>query len=62
MGGWRCPEDDAEPGGGIIDFVGTWSSFAGFKSGYIFVNTIERGAFVLKMQDSAKKQEGYGKV
>lgn len=42
------PEDDAEPNGGIIDFVGTWSSYAYFKSGYIFINTIERGGFVVK--------------
>lgn len=42
------PEDDAEPNGGVIDFVGTWSSYAYFKSGYIFVNTIERGGFVVK--------------
>jgi choice-of-anchor B domain-containing protein len=41
------PEDDAV--GGIVEFVGTWSSYAYFKSGYIFVNTIERGAFVLRM-------------
>jgi choice-of-anchor B domain-containing protein len=44
------PEDDALPNGGIVDFVGTWSSYAYFKSGYIFVNTIERGGFVLKRQ------------
>ncbi|KAH7049178.1 hypothetical protein B0J12DRAFT_574275 [Macrophomina phaseolina] len=45
------PEDDALPEGGILEFVGSWSSYAYFKSGYYFVNTIERGAFVLK--DSA---------
>ncbi|KAF1810961.1 hypothetical protein P152DRAFT_483300 [Eremomyces bilateralis CBS 781.70] len=44
------PEDDSTPGGGVIDFVGTWGSYAYFKSGYIFVNTIERGGFVLKLQ------------
>ena len=43
------PEDDHEPNGGSIDFSGTWSSYAYFKSGFIVVNTIERGAFVLKM-------------
>jgi choice-of-anchor B domain-containing protein len=42
------PEDDAKPGGGITSFVGSWSSYAYFKSGYIFVNTIERGGYVLK--------------
>ena len=43
------PEDDALPGGGQVEFLGTWSSYAYFKSGYIFVNSIERGAFVVKM-------------
>ncbi|KAK3984426.1 hypothetical protein QBC44DRAFT_277310 [Cladorrhinum sp. PSN332] len=42
------PEDDNEPNGGVIDFVGSWSHYPFFKSGYILVNTIERGAFVLK--------------
>ena len=42
------PEDDNEPNGGVIDFVGSWSSYAYFKSGFIFVNTIERGGFVVK--------------
>ena len=45
------PEDDARTNGGIIDFVGSWSSYAFFKSGYIFVNTIERGGFVVKRTD-----------
>jgi choice-of-anchor B domain-containing protein len=48
------PEDDNQPGGGIVDFVGTWSSYALFKSGFIYVNTMERGGFVLKMQAGAK--------
>ncbi|KAG9231338.1 hypothetical protein BJ875DRAFT_444182 [Amylocarpus encephaloides] len=43
------PEDDTAPGGGLVHFVGTWSSYAYFKSGYIFINTIERGAFLVKM-------------
>ncbi|KAF2010234.1 hypothetical protein BU24DRAFT_437022 [Aaosphaeria arxii CBS 175.79] len=42
------PEDDNQPGGGVVDFVGTWSSYALFESGYILVNTMERGAFILK--------------
>jgi len=46
------PEDDNEPNGGVIDFAGTWSSYAMFKSGFIFVNTIERGGFVVKVQDN----------
>ncbi|KAF2738949.1 hypothetical protein EJ04DRAFT_573394 [Polyplosphaeria fusca] len=48
------PDDDGEPQGGIVDFVGTWSSYALFKSGYIFVNTMERGGFVLKLKKSAQ--------
>lgn len=47
------PEDDNATGGGKVDFVGTWSSYALFKSGYILVNTMERGAFVLKLQAGA---------
>lgn len=43
------PEDDAEEKGGIVEFVGSWSSYGLFKSGYIFVNSIERGGFVVKM-------------
>lgn len=41
------PEDDAE--GGIVEFVGTWSHYAGYPSGHILVNTIERGAFIVKI-------------
>lgn len=47
------PEDDSQPGGGLVEFVGSWSSYALFPSGYIFINTIERGGFVVKMQDGA---------
>lgn len=42
------PEDDNKPNKGSLDFVGTWASYALFESGYIVVNTIERGAFVVK--------------
>lgn len=42
------PEDDNEPNGGVLDYVGSWSSYAFFKSGWIVVNTIERGVFVVK--------------
>ena len=52
------PEDDNEPNGGVIDFVGTWSHYAGFASGYIFVNTIERGGFVVKMNQFEKRGRG----
>ncbi|RXG43895.1 hypothetical protein VDGE_30492 [Verticillium dahliae] len=43
------PEDDDAPGGGVPAFSGSWSSYAYFKSGYIFVNTIERGGYLVKM-------------
>ncbi|GLB42071.1 hypothetical protein LshimejAT787_1100860 [Lyophyllum shimeji] len=42
------PEDDDLEGGGIIDFAGSWSSYGMFKSGWILINTIERGAFVVR--------------
>lgn len=42
------PEDDEVAGGGIVDFVGTWGHYPFFASGYIVINTIERGAFVVK--------------
>jgi len=51
------PEDDATDG--LVDFVGTWSHYAGFPSGYIMINTIERGVFIVKMNKFGKK--GYGK-
>ncbi|RPB11436.1 hypothetical protein P167DRAFT_524214 [Morchella conica CCBAS932] len=44
------PEDDAI--GGLVDFVGTWSSYGLFESGWIVINTIERGVFVVRMQDN----------
>ncbi|KAK8868445.1 hypothetical protein PGQ11_007023 [Apiospora arundinis] len=43
------PEDDNQPGGGSIEFSGSWSSYAYFKSGFIFINTIERGGYLVKM-------------
>lgn len=51
------PEDDNTDG--LVDFVGTWSHYAGFPSGYIMINTIERGVFVVKMNKFGKK--GHGK-
>lgn len=44
------PNDDEFEGGGTVAFVGTWSSFAGYPSGFILINTIERGAWVVKVQ------------
>lgn len=52
------PEDDHLPSGGIVDFVGTWSHFAGFPSGNRSVNTMERGAFVVKMSGFEKSVRG----
>ncbi|KAF2680729.1 hypothetical protein K458DRAFT_392404 [Lentithecium fluviatile CBS 122367] len=43
------PEDDEMEGGGTVAFLGSWSSYANFKSEFIFVHTIERGSFVVKM-------------
>ncbi|KAL8364938.1 hypothetical protein RB595_003973 [Gaeumannomyces hyphopodioides] len=42
------PEDDNLPGGGIVEFVGSWSSWGWFPSGFHVVNTIERGVFLVK--------------
>jgi choice-of-anchor B domain-containing protein len=44
------PEDDELEGHGQVAFTGSWSSYAGFKSGFIMVHTIERGTFVVKMK------------
>ncbi|KAJ7062259.1 hypothetical protein C8F01DRAFT_1137028, partial [Mycena amicta] len=41
------PEDDAI--GGEAAFGGAWSSYPYFESGYILVNTLERGLFVVKL-------------
>lgn len=40
------PEDDDV--GGVIEFLGTWSVYPYFPSGYIILNSIERGIFSLK--------------
>ncbi len=44
------PEDDAV--GGVVEFVGTWSVYPYFPSGYILLNSIERGLFSLKYTGS----------
>ncbi|RYP26056.1 hypothetical protein DL768_011866 [Monosporascus sp. mg162] len=46
------PEDDDVEGGGSIEFSGTWSHYPYFKSGYIVINTIERGAYVVKRSEA----------
>jgi choice-of-anchor B domain-containing protein len=50
------PEDDNLPGGGSVDFVGTWSSYGLFKSGFITINTMERGVFVVKLKEGARSK------
>ncbi|KAF2744808.1 hypothetical protein M011DRAFT_496066 [Sporormia fimetaria CBS 119925] len=53
------PEDDNNEGGGIAIWdAGTWSHYP-FASGFIVINTIDRGAFVVKM--SKFRGRGFGK-
>ncbi|KAK6353135.1 hypothetical protein TWF696_005125 [Orbilia brochopaga] len=52
------PEDDDEPEGGSLDFVGSWSSYAMLPSGFILINTIERGPFIVKLQKQAIRARG----
>jgi len=47
------PEDDELPGNGAVVFTGSWSSYSEFKSGFIYVNTIERGSFIIKATDKS---------
>ncbi|KAK4152180.1 hypothetical protein C8A00DRAFT_35149 [Chaetomidium leptoderma] len=47
VGFFDChPEDDDV--NGVVAFLGTWSVYPYFKSGYILLNSIERGIFSLK--------------
>lgn len=46
-------------GGGIVEFVGTWSHFL-FPSGFIMVNIIERGAFIVKIAEGKGSTSGPG--
>ncbi|KAK3293041.1 uncharacterized protein B0H64DRAFT_204892 [Chaetomium fimeti] len=47
VGFFDChPEDDDV--NGVVEFLGTWSVYPYFKSGYILLNSIERGIFSLK--------------
>jgi len=41
------PEDDSV--GGVVEFGGTWSVYPYFESGYLLLNSMERGLFVLKV-------------
>ncbi|PGH13880.1 hypothetical protein AJ80_06149 [Polytolypa hystricis UAMH7299] len=40
------PEDDEV--GGVVDFLGSWSVYPFFPSGYLLLNSIERGIYSLK--------------
>lgn len=42
------PEDDDAPGGGEVTFNGAWSVYPYLPSGYLLVNSIERGIYSLK--------------
>ena len=39
------PEDDAE---NVVDFFGSWSNYPYFPSGYVLINSIERGVYSVK--------------
>lgn len=52
------PEDDHNENGGTMDYVGTWSHYAGYPSGHIMVSTIERGVFIVKMNQFEKRGRG----
>ncbi|WPB01960.1 uncharacterized protein RHO25_006593 [Cercospora beticola] len=52
------PQDDSLPGGGLPDWTyGTWSHYS-FPSGWIVINTIDRGPFVVKLNNFRKR--GFG--
>ncbi|KAH7374748.1 hypothetical protein B0T11DRAFT_308627 [Plectosphaerella cucumerina] len=42
------PEDDGLQAGQNPTFVGSWSSYAEFPSGFVWINTIERGGYLVK--------------
>ncbi|KAH7374576.1 hypothetical protein B0T11DRAFT_344259, partial [Plectosphaerella cucumerina] len=48
------PTDDSEFGGGIPAFSGSWASYAEFKSGYVFINSFERGGYLVKVTGRPK--------
>ncbi|KAK4225365.1 hypothetical protein QBC38DRAFT_483093 [Podospora fimiseda] len=47
------PEDDHLPGGGNVTFTGSWSHYPFLPSGFIVINTMDRGAFVVKKSKGA---------
>jgi choice-of-anchor B domain-containing protein len=52
------PEDDASP---EAEFYGAWSVYPYFKSGYVLLNSIERGIFSLKPTFQKPGKPGQGK-
>lgn len=55
VGYFDCrPEDDEV--GGVVEFTGSWSTFPYFNSGYILLNSIERGIYSLKYTGPAAGQ------
>lgn len=55
------PGDDAQPGGGdALWDAGTWSHWTFPGSGYTVINTIDRGAFVVKPKWGRGKGKYYG--
>jgi hypothetical protein len=48
------PNDDSEFGGGAPRFSGSWASYAEFKSGYVFINSFERGGYLVKVTGRPK--------
>ncbi|KAL7771767.1 hypothetical protein CFE70_001717 [Pyrenophora teres f. teres 0-1] len=55
------PTDDVKPGGGdALWNGGTWSAYT-FDSGYVVVNTIDRGVFVVKQSDVKGLKKGKGR-
>lgn len=56
------PPDDVKPGGGdALWNGGTWSAYTFLGSGYVVVNTIDRGVFVVKQQGGRGKGKYWGK-
>ncbi|EEP81366.1 conserved hypothetical protein [Uncinocarpus reesii 1704] len=51
------PEDDEQ--NGEVEFFGSWSVYPYFRSGYILLNSIERGIYSLKY--TGPKRKYYGK-
>lgn len=56
------PPDDSKPGAGdALWDGGTWSAFTFEKSGFVVVNTIDRGVFVVRQTGGRGKGKYWGK-